>query len=402
MADAPKTTRRTLVSAERQALVWLLLLVGFVAFVAVFSGIMLPFLAGLIIAYFLDPLVDSLEKRGFSRLWATLAIVIATTVVATLVLILLVPLIVSQLRELVEGFPAQVESFKRFVELSDGTWFGDVFARFQEAMKSELGQISQTGAQILGGLLQSLWTGGLAVVNFVSLLLITPVITFYLLLDWDRMVRTVDNCLPRDHAETVRALAGEIDDVLAGFIRGQGTVALLLGIIYATGLTFVGLKYGLLIGLLAGIISFIPFVGTLTGLIIGTAFAISQFWPEWIPIAKVAAVFAVGQVIEGNFLSPKIVGDRIRLHPVWLIFALFAFSYLLGVVGLLIAVPVAAAIGVIVRFAVREYQASSLYHGAAGETAQSDGAGQEATTTNPPEQKPKSRRSTKKKRRSHG
>lgn len=350
-------------SAERQAIIWLGLLALAVAFVAVFSGIMLPFLAGLILAYFLDPLVDALERRGVGRLWATLILMLLVTLVAVLALVIVVPLLISQARDLTANLPALLAGLRDLAEQATTQFLGQSFEGLQRALSAELGKFSNTGAELLAGIVASIWSGGLAVVNFVSLLLITPVITFYVLLDWDRMIAKIDGWLPRDHAPTIRRLASEIDEVLAGFIRGQGTVALLLGLMYAVGLSLVGLKYGLLVGLLAGIISFVPFVGSLVGFIVGLLLAVTQFWPDIWPIAMVVAVFGIGQAIEGNILSPKIVGDRIRLHPVWIIFSLFAFSYLLGVVGLLIAVPVAAVIGVVARFAISEYERSALFAG---------------------------------------
>lgn len=215
----------------------------------------------------------------------------------------------------------------------------------------------------------------MALVNTVALLLVTPVVAFYLLLDWDRMLDHVDNWLPRDHADTIRGLAREIDGVLSGFVRGQVTVLMLLGLMYVIGLTLIGLNFGLLIGVTAGLISFIPYVGPLIGFLVGGTVAVVQFGSDWLPIIGVLGVFLVGQVIEGNVLSPLIVGDRVGLHPVWLMFSLFVFAYLFGFVGMLVAVPAAAAIGVLVRFALQQYLASPLYHGIG--TAVAGSAGQE-------------------------
>ena len=347
----------------RQALIWFGVLAVLVGLVALFSEILLPFIAGLIIAYFLDPVADALERSGLTRLKASLLIIIAVALLAALALVILVPILVAQLRELASELPQQIAAVRTLVEQQAARIFGDRLEGVRQALESELGSLSQAGAGLLGKLLAQVWSGGLALVNFLSLLLVTPVVAFYILLDWDHMVARVDSWLPRDHAPTVRRLAREIDDVMAGFIRGQGTVALLLGCIYAAGLTWAGLPNGLLIGLAAGLITFVPFVGAAAGGIFGTLLALAEFGLDPIAVGKVIAVFVVGQVIEGNFLSPKIVGDRIKLHPVWLIFSLFAFGYLLGIVGLLIAVPVAAAIGVLARFAISEYQASPLYRG---------------------------------------
>jgi predicted PurR-regulated permease PerM len=201
-------------------------------------------------------------------------------------------------------------------------------------------------------------------VNLLSLLVVTPIVAFYLLTDWDRMVARVDSWLPRQHVETLRGLAREMNDAMAGFIRGQAVVCLLLGLFYAVGLSLAGLNFGLLIGLAAGILSFIPYVGSFVGFVLSIGIAIVQFWPNWIHIAVVVAIFAAGQFMEGNFLSPKLVGNRVGLHPVWLMFALFAFGYLFGFAGLLMAVPLAAATGVLTRFALRKYLSSPFYLGA--------------------------------------
>jgi len=223
--------------------------------------------------------------------------------------------------------------------------------------------IAEKATEWIGKLLPSVLSGGLAIVNFLALVIITPVVTFYLLLDWDRMMGDISSWLPRDHAKTIHQIANDIDEVISGFVRGQITVLVILGLFYVAGLTLIGLNFGLLIGLGAGLVSFIPFVGAIVGLAVGGAVAVVQFWPEWHLVAAVLSVFLIGQVIEGNILSPMIVGDRVRLHPVWLMFALFVFGYLFGFVGMLLAVPAAAAIGVLVRFGLQVYLKSSLYSG---------------------------------------
>jgi predicted PurR-regulated permease PerM len=192
----------------------------------------------------------------------------------------------------------------------------------------------------------------MALLDIAALFVVTPVVAFYLLLDWDNMVEKVDGWIPRDHVDTVRELAKQVDATIAGFVRGQGSVCIILGLIYAVGLSLVGLNFGLLIGLFAGLISFIPYVGSMVGLVLAVVVAIVQFWPDFIMIGAVIAVFALGQFFEGNILQPRLVGKSVGLHPVWLMFALFAFGALFGFVGMLIAVPAAASVGVLVRFAI--------------------------------------------------
>ncbi|MDP3522999.1 MAG: AI-2E family transporter, partial [Hoeflea sp.] len=199
--------------------------------------------------------------------------------------------------------------------------------------------------------------------DIAALFVVTPVVAFYLLLDWDKMIEKVDSWVPRDHVGTVRELARQIDQAIAGLVRGQGSVCLIMGVIYAVGLMIIGLNFGLLICLFAGVISFIPYVGSLVGLVLALIVAIVQFWPDYIMIGAVVGVFVVGQFFEGNILQPRMVGSSVGLHPVWLMFALFAFGALFGFVGMMIAVPAAASIGVLVRFAINRYLNSDLYSG---------------------------------------
>jgi predicted PurR-regulated permease PerM len=230
-------------------------------------------------------------------------------------------------------------------------------------MQKSIGDVVRQGATWIAGFLRGLWSGGQAIISVFALLVVTPVVAFYLLIDWDHMVAAVDEWLPRRHRDTIRTLAREIDRAIAGFIRGQSAVCLILGTFYAVGLSLIGLNFGALIGMSAGLLSFIPYVGSLTGLVLSVGVAVVQFWPDWTWIAATLGVFIVGQFFEGNILSPKLVGASVGLHPVWLMFALFAFGTLFGFVGLLLAVPLAAIVGVLGRFALRQYLASALYHG---------------------------------------
>jgi predicted PurR-regulated permease PerM len=230
---------------------------------------------------------------------------------------------------------------------------------------ASLGDLVSQGAGWLTAFVKSLWSGGQALISIFSLMVVTPVVAFYLLNDWDRMLITVDGWVPRAQRGTVRHLAREIDIAIAAFVRGQTGVCLILGSFYALGLTITGLNFGLLIGLVSGVITFIPYVGSMTGLVLATGVAVAQFWPDWAPIFAVVAIFLVGQFLEGYIIAPKLVGESIGVHPVWLMFALFAFAYLFGFVGMLLAVPLAAALGVIARFGLRRYLQSPIYTGSA-------------------------------------
>jgi predicted PurR-regulated permease PerM len=351
-------------TVQRQAAFWGLALAVTVLALFVLRDILLPFVAGFALAYLLDPLADRLERLGIGRLGATIIILVLFVLLFILALVLVVPLIAHQLSAFVDRLPATVARLQQLLVEQGGPlierWGGqDALQDIQRSVGDLVGQ----GVAWFGQFLQSLWSGGQALLGVFSLLVVTPVVAFYLLVDWDHMVATIDTWLPRRQRDTIRAIARDVDVALSGFIRGQATVCLVLGTLYAVGLSLIGLNFGILIGMTAGILSFIPYVGSLTGLILSVGVAIVQFWPDWTWIVATLAVFVAGQFIEGNILSPKLVGASVGLHPVWLMFALLAFGSLFGFVGLLLAVPLAAAVGVVLRHALRSYLASRLYSG---------------------------------------
>ena len=348
---------------ERQIFFWLAAAVLLVLAIALIKDVLLPFVAGVVLAYFLNPLVDKLTAFGLNRVVASALIVVAGAVVVITLLVLIVPLLFDQAQQFAVALPGEIERVRGVLEAWMQERFGNNFANFDTGFKRAADTFAQNWASLAGWAATSLWDRSLAVFNFLSLLLVTPLVVFYLLVDWDAMLAKIDGWLPRDHAPTIRALASDINEAISAFIRGQGTVCIILALFYATGLTAVGLDYGLLIGLATGAMAFIPFVGWALGLLTAMVLAVVQFWPETLPILGVLAVFLAGQAFDAGFLSPNIVGSKIGLHPVWLIFALFVFAYLFGLVGMLLAVPVAAAIGVLVRFALSVYLQSSVYRG---------------------------------------
>ncbi len=322
------------------------------------AGTLLPFLAGAAIAYFLDPVADRLERLGLSRVVATAIISIVAVLAFVGLMLFAVPALFVQIQTLIEAVPeylATVEAFvqSRFPQLLTET------SNLRRSMGSLEGALSEGGITVLNSVLLS----SLKVIDYVVVLLVTPVVAFYLLLDWDNLVARVDAWLPRQHVLTIRDLARKIDLVLAGFVRGQFTVCLILGTFYAVSLMAIGLPFGFLVGIVAGLISFIPFVGSITGGVLSIGIALFTFWGSPIWIAATVAIFAVGQFVEGNILSPNLIGKSVGLHPVWLILALSVFGALFGFGGLLIAVPVAAALGVLGRFAVEKYLDSPVYKG---------------------------------------
>ena len=322
------------------------------------GDVLLPFVIGGAIAYFLDPVADWLERRGLSR---TLSVVIITAVAAlafALAVLLVIPTLVAQATALVQQAPELLRELEGRITVAF-PGLAELEPALQRSLRGAGELIRERGGALIAGVVDSA-LGFLGVVVF---LLIVPVVAFYLLLDWDRMVAAVDALLPREHAPTIRRLAAEVDETLAGFLRGQGTVMLILGVYYAGALMVAGLTFGLFVGFLAGLISFIPYVGAIVGGGLAIGLALFQFWGEWGMIAVVAAIFFSGQMLEGNVLTPKLVGGSVGLHPVWLLLALSAFGALFGFVGLLVAVPLAAMLGVIARFGIERYRASTLYHG---------------------------------------
>lgn len=333
---------------------WLAGLAVFAALLFLLSDVLLPFIAGIGVAYFLDPVADKVEKWGVSRMLATVIILAAFFIVAITGIILLFPLIQAQVVGLAARIPQLVEAIRHQAEPLLAT----LQASLTEQQIGELRQVagSYAGDVIgwIGGILAGLLSGGLALFKLASLLVITPVVSFYLLRDWDRIIAHVNSLLPPGHASTIRRLTAEIDDTIAGFVRGQASVCLILGVYYGTALSLAGLESGLLVGFVAGLISFIPYVGASVGLLVGVAIAIAQF-PDWLPVFLVAGIFIAGQVAESYVLTPKLVGDRVGLHPVWIIFALLAGGALFDFTGVLLAVPAAAVIGVLVRFGQVRY-----------------------------------------------
>ncbi|RUX45560.1 AI-2E family transporter, partial [Mesorhizobium sp. M7A.F.Ca.US.014.04.1.1] len=329
----------------------------------VFSAILLPFVAGMVLAYFLDPVADRLQRLGLSRFMATVVILITFLIVLVLAFVILIPVLATQMADFAGKLPEYLTRLQSLITSFDPKWLEQKFGVNANSLRDGLNSLLTSGFGFVTTVFTSLWSSGMALVSVVSLFVVTPVVAFYMLLDWDRMVAVIDGWVPRDNVQTVRAIARDINTATAGFVRGQGTLCLVLGAMYATGLTLTGLNFGILIGLFAGLISFIPYVGSLTGLVLAVGVAFVQFWPDWTMIVAVAVVFFIGQFIEGNILQPRLVGKSVGLHPVWLMFSLFAFGALFGFVGLLIAVPASAAVAVLVRFAIARYLESPLYKG---------------------------------------
>lgn len=318
----------------------------------------LPFILGAGVAYLLDPVADRLERAGLSRTMSVVVITFGTVLIFAAVTLLVVPTLVRQAAALIETAPQMLEQARAFTTsrfpefLPEGGTVGTALTDLGKAMGDQWQGVAQTILSSVGG-----------VISAVAILVIVPVVAFYLLLDWDRMVAQIDDLLPREHAPTVRRLASEIDSALSGFLRGQGLVILILGTWYSVALMLVGLPFGFFIGIMAAVLSFIPYVGVLIGGLTAIGVALFSFWGDPLWIGAVVAIFAAGQVVEGNYLQPKIVGGHVGLHPVWLLLALSVFGALFGFAGMVMAVPLAAALGVLARFLIERYRASALYTG---------------------------------------
>ncbi|MFV0490365.1 MAG: AI-2E family transporter [Pseudorhodobacter sp.] len=343
---------------RQQVLYWSIAALVFFLLLGALGNVLTPFLVGGAIAYFLDPVADRLERWKFSRTMATVIISLCALVIAVLLMLAVLPALSHQLSQLVNTAPEMVRRLQAFItERVPDLLEPD--SPIRQALNSFGDTIKEQGAELV----QTLFSSAMGVINALVFMVVVPVVTFYMLLDWDRMIAQVDALLPRDHAPTIRRLARQIDATLASFLRGQFLVCLILGVFYSVMLIIAGLQFGLIVGVIAGTITFIPYIGALVGGGLAIGLALFQFWGDWLHILLIAGIFFFGQFLEGNVITPRLVGDSVGLHPVWLLFALSAFGAAFGFVGMLVAVPVAASLGVLTRFVIQKYHRSLLYLG---------------------------------------
>lgn len=339
------------------------------------NAVLLPFVMAAVLGYLLDPLANKLQRLGVSRVWSTTIILVGALVAIVLVLVLFTPMLVRQVSEFAKALPSLVQRAQDLgsaaaAAFTQHGWGSKLLERFgldKGGTVSEVRNFAADGANKAVawgvGFFNGLLSRGAALLDLLSLVIVTPVVAFYMLLDWRKMVDTIDGLVPPRNRDTVRAIAHDIDVALAGFLRGQSLVCLFLAAWYGIGLTLIGLNFGLLIGIAGGLLSFVPYVGSLLVLFFALLVAVVQGWPSWHLAAFALGVVMVGQALEGNVLSPKLVGDRVGLHPVWIMFALLAFGSVWGFTGLIVAVPVASAIGVLLRFATQRYREGPIYTG---------------------------------------
>ncbi len=353
--------------AQSQVKIWSIAAALFFALLWFLGDVVMPFVLGAAIAYLLDPFADWFERKGFSRAFGVTVITLISLLLFVLMILLVIPTLVEQTTALFAALPDLANNLQDFLTRRFPSLV-DADSTIRQSLATFGSILSEKGGELLNGALASVSS----LFSIVTLIVIVPVVTFYMLLDWDRLVARIDELLPRDHASTIRRLASEIDATLAGFVRGQGTVCFLLGVYYCIALVLVGLDFGLVVGAVAGLLTFIPYIGALIGGALAIGLALFQFWGDWTMIAVVGAIFLSGQMLEGNVLTPKLVGSSVGLHPVWLLLALSVFGSLFGFVGMLVAVPVSAVIGVIVRFLTGKYKEGLLYKGKAGQATAQD------------------------------
>jgi predicted PurR-regulated permease PerM len=339
---------------------WILLLIGLIYVLYLLHGILMPFIAGLLVAYLLNPLVHRLEKYHLQRTVSTSLLIFAFFIGLGSSVFVAIPFLKRELLKLAHRIPVYINSIIAFIDpylmYLQGIIKAKDFKNLDTTLSSYFGDMASWVLTFIAGL----FSNTLALANLISLIILTPVISFYFLRDWPRLMAVLDNLLPREHAPKIRKLFMQINDRLGGYFRGQALVCLCLALYYMVGLSVVGLDFSLTIGLITGVFAFIPYFGYLIGVSAGVGVAIGQF-SDWLSVWMVVSVFAGGQVLETYYLLPKLVGDRTGLHPIWIIFSLLAGGFLFGFMGILFAMPVAAMCGVLVRFAVQEYRHSSFY-----------------------------------------
>ena len=348
-------------SFESRTRFWLFVFLLLIAALWVLKPVLLPFLAGMVIAYFLNPVVDILTRRHVPRWLGSLVVLLLFVLVVVSLGVLILPMLNHQIGALLNSIPNYIQQ----IRMHYIPWFQTWLARFSpddvERLRDAAGQSAGEAASFFANMMKNIISGSFAVIDVMALSIITPVVAFYLLRDWPKLTAAIDSSFPRRHYDVIREQLDTIDATLSGFIRGQALVCLSLGLLYSTGLSVVGLQYGVAIGVTSGVLSFIPYVGTIFGWVVSLILAFVQFENDWVHIGMVAGVFYVGHVLEAYVLTPKLVGHRVGLHPVWVLFALITGAKLMGFTGVLIAVPTAAVLGVLARFAIGRYKESALY-----------------------------------------
>lgn len=358
--DAGTKRRGAPMQVTRVDLAWIAAIALAVIVLLVLHAILLPFAIGAMGAYALLPLVDRLETLGINRAAAALILVLVLVLVLIAATILIIPILLGETRFFLDQFPTYVERLQAILLSSSEPWLRRLLGNDVHIEQSTMALVAKFGDSWLDESLTSLWTGGMAILSLFSIVVLAPIITIYMIIDWRPMITTIDGWLPAERRPAVHALIEEVHDTVSAFLRGQTIICLILACFYAAALGALGLRHAVVLGVAAGLISFIPYLGAATGLILSTCVGLVQFWPDWVPVAAILAIFLFGESAADYVLSPRIIGRRVKLNPLWLIFALSAFGWLFGFVGLLIAVPLAATIGVVIRFALAHGRAQAV------------------------------------------
>lgn len=363
--DAPRRPGTGLSLADRLSLPqvhwgWLVLLVAFGALFWAAREVIAPFFAGFILAYLLDPAARRLENIGVPRWLAAFVVLIVFITFLGGIILASAPIIQAEVLQFIDNLPRLVKAAEPLIQT------GLRWTESARSMDDIVKNVSSQAISWLTGSLSAIIAGSLAFVNVISFVVVTPLVAFYLLRDWPTILRHIDSWWPRAHLPAMRGLLRDANGALAGFIRGQSLVCLSLAIFYAIGWSVVGLNYAVILGILAGVLGFVPFVGVLFAVGLSMLVALGQYGLDFNALMLVFGVFLVGQVLESSVLTPNLIGNRIGLHPVWVLFAVFAGGSVAGLAGVFLAVPVAAVLGVVVRFVLARYRNSSFYAGGSG------------------------------------
>ncbi len=352
------------VSVKTQLTFWGVTTLVLFSFVWMFKAVLTPFVLGIAIAYLLNPALNFLSRLKIPRLVSIVLILISFFAFIIIAMVLAAPPLYREATALAQNIPEYIDQLLAFANpylaMAQERLGGDYVGNIKSFLQDNIGKIIQVSGGISGSITGGIANGGQAVIGFFTTLVLAPLVAFFVMLEWQHITAWVYNLIPRRNEKMIKDLLKQIDSKISGFIRGQITVAFFLGVIYAIALTVAGLNYGFLIGICAGFLSIIPLVGSTLGLLVSVIVAWFQMG-EWDYVAIIAAIFIVGQIVEGNILTPKLVGDSVGLHPLWVMFALMAGGSLFGILGMLLAVPVAAVIGVLVSFAIIQYKKSPIY-----------------------------------------
>lgn len=369
-------SNHTGIPLQSQAIFWVIILLLFIGFLAVFSSVLTPFVIGIAVAYLLNPLINTLAKIKIPRTLSSLIILVGFFSLVIGLIAVISPILSRELAELSRNTPDYLDTLLASIEphitrlqtLITGEDkplpnFDTIDRKALNAkiMASLNGESLQNGAMALSKSVKAIANGGAAIGSFFTTLVLAPIVAFFMMRDWVKIKNWCTELMPQDHKPTILDLIKQIDEKVSGFVRGQITVAVALAFIYAIALTLAGLKYGFLIGFVSGLLSIIPMLGSIVGFVISIGVAWFQSGGDIGFLALIGGIFLVGQIVEGNILTPKLVGESVGLHPLWVFFAVMAGGAVLGLLGMFLAVPVAAVTGVLIAFGIARYKSSNLY-----------------------------------------